>query len=617
MNKFIRKLKSPIVRIILSSILFLAAIVTEHLSLGTISVILYLLSLVVAGLNVFINAVRGIIRRDLLDERFLMSIASIGAVIVGEWSEGVAVMLFYLIGETFEHYAVRKSRNSIRALMDIIPDEATVLLFGNEIRMETDEVEIGSTVIIRPGERVGLDCRVISGRADVDTSALTGEPLPRSVLEGDALDSGSVVLDGTLICETLRTAEDSGASRILALVSEASENKAREESFITVFSRYYTPIVVSLGLLLAVIPPIFGWLTLADSVYRALIMLVISCPCALVISVPMAFFGGIGGGASNGILFKGGNVFSSLARANCFAFDKTGTLTSGRFTVSTCNPVGIDESELINIAASAEWGSNHPIAQSLKDSATAHTIPMSTRELAGEGVVAEIEGHTVAVGNNTLMRRLGVKVDFENHGVLVSRDGVFIGEIIIGDTVKSEAKSALSTLRELGVSSLVMISGDKRENADRVASEVGIDRVYAEMTPEQKYSSLEGLITARQGSVAYVGDGINDAPSLALADIGIAMGGVGQDSAIEAADVVITNDDLSKLPRAVLLARKTVSIVKFNIAFAIGIKLLILILGALNIANMWLAVFADVGVAVIAILNSMRALRAPKLRRGK
>jgi len=601
----------PILRISVSAVLFLAGIITEQLYIPEVYIPIYVLALITAGLPVFTSAVKGILRRDFLDEKFLMTVASVGAMTVGEWSEGVAVMLFFLVGETFEQLAVRRSRNSIRSLMDIMPDEATLITEGKEERVDADEVEVGSTVIIRPGERVPLDCRIVSGSSDIDTSAMTGESLPRSVGVGDELDSGVIVLDGILTAVTLRISEESAASRILELVENASENKAKEESFITAFSRYYTPAVVGIALLVAILPPIFGWLTLADSVYRALIMLVISCPCALVISVPMAFFGGIGGGASQGILCKGGNIFSTLASAGTFAFDKTGTLTSGSFGVASVRAIGVSENELLMLAASAEYGSNHPIAAAIKAASSESVKPDSVREIAGEGVIASVNGSEIAVGNEKLMRSVGASTTEGQSGILVAQNGVFIGEITVRDSIKAEAQEAIGSLKALGASQTVMISGDKRENAERVAAEIGLDMVYSEMTPEQKFNKLEQLIRNSRRPVVYVGDGINDSPSLARADVGIAMGKMGQDSAIESSDVVITTDDLRKLPRAVLLARKTMRIVKFNIVFAIGIKLLVLLLGALNLANMWFAVFADVGVAVIAILNSMRALRVP------
>ena len=602
-------LKKDIVRILVGAVFFISAFIIEQFSLAPVALVLYLTVLAITGLPVFVDAVRGILRRDLLDEKFLMSIASIGAMIVGEWSEGVAVMLFFLIGETFEHMAVRRSRNSIKALMDICPDEATVITDNGEVTLDAEDVEVGSVIIIRPGERVPIDCTVLSGSSDVDTSAMTGESVPRSATVGDALESGVVVLDGLLTCRTLREAGESAAARVLELVENATENKSREENFITKFSHYYTPIVVSLAILLAIIPPIFGIVSIQDSAYRALIFLVISCPCALVISVPMAFFGGIGGAASRGVLFKGGSCFSAVANAGTVAFDKTGTLTGGRFYVSSVKCFGIKESELLFYAASAEQASNHPVAECLRQSSPTHTSPSSADEFAGEGMIAYVDGHSVAVGNSALMRRAGASCGAEDDGaIFVAIDGVLSGVISVADSIRPEASEAITRLRRMGVKKTVVLSGDRAGTVSRVAAEVGIDEFKSELSPEDKYTALGELISEGSSTV-YVGDGINDAPSLASADVGIAMGGIGQDSAIEAADVVIMSDNLIKISEAIAISRKTLNIAKQNIVFALGVKGLIMILGALGIANMWLAVFADVGVAVIAILNSMRALR--------
>ena len=617
MNKLISLFKREVPRIAVSAPLFVTALITEHLLLNYVALALYILALLVSGLPVFIDAVRGILRRDLLDEKFLMSIASVGAMIVGEWSEGVAVMLFFLIGETFEHMAVRRSRASIRSLMDIMPDEATVLTDGVEETVDADEVEVGSTIIIRSGERVPLDCTVISGDADIDTSAVTGEAIPRPVTVGDTLDSGTVVIGGVLTATTLRLAEDSAASRILELVENASENKSREESFITSFSRYYTPIVVGLAVALALVLSLFSITTPGEAIYRALIFLVISCPCALVISVPMAFFGGIGGAASRGILFKGGNVFSRVASADTVAFDKTGTVTSGRFSVTNISPIGVSREELLTLAAIAEYGSNHPIAAAIRSASGTDERPDGFTELAGKGSIAEYRGERVAVGNTALLSELGITPPdaVPTGSVLVARDGEYLGYITVADELKPEAREAMTSLRVLGVRRLAMISGDRRENVERIATDISIGECYSELKPDEKYKKLEELITTSSRGVMYVGDGINDAPALARADVGIAMGSIGQDSAIEASDLVITTDNLTKIPEAVEIARKTVGIAKFNIVFALGIKILILALGAFDLAGMWLAVFADVGVAVIAILNSMRTLACPTGKR--
>lgn len=614
MKRIISFLTSELGRISAGLLLFGAAVITEYftrsMSFSVAALTLYILTLTVTGLPVFIDAVRGILRRDLLDEKFLMSIASIGAMFVGEWSEGVAVMMFFLLGEYFEHKAVAKSRKSIRSLMNIRPDEATVLLDGEEEIMDADDVAVGSVIIIRAGERVPIDSRVLSGNADIDTSALTGESIPRPAAPGSIIEGGAVVVNGVLTAETLCPAEESAAARILDLVENANERKSRTENFITRFSHFYTPIVVALAVLLAVIPPIFKLTLWSESVYRALIFLVISCPCALVISVPMAFFGGIGGAAAKGILYKGGNTFSALASADSFAFDKTGTLTSGKFEVTAVHPIGVSEAELLYFAASAEYGSNHPIADCIKSTSENKSIPTSVAEIAGKGIIAEVDGEKILVGNSTLMAEHGITVskkELEDGAILVAVGGVFIGSLSVSDRIKDEAKSSIEALRKMGAKRCIMLSGDRRKNAERIATELNIDEVYSELLPDNKFEKLEKIINLSKNTV-YVGDGINDAPAIALADVGVAMGGIGSDSAIEAADIVIMSDNLSRLPTAVRIARKTVRIAKENIIFALGIKGLIMVLGALGFANMWLAVFADVGVAALAILNSMRTL---------
>ena len=609
MKTLISFFKKELTAIVFGFIFFISAIILEQFVLVVPALVLYIAALLISGGRVFVSAVLGILRLDFLDEKFLMSIASVGAMIVGEWSEGVAVMLFFLVGETFEHAAVRKSRGSIRALMDICPDEATLVTDVGEEIVDAGDVPVGSTIVIRPGERVPIDCIIIDGSTDVDTSSMTGESIPRSACEGDTLASGTVVLDGLVRCRTLRTVEDSAASRVLSLVESAHENKAKEESFITKFSRYYTPAVVISAVLLALIPPAFSLATWGDSVYRALIFLVISCPCALVISVPMAFFGGIGGAASRGILFKGGGAFSPVARTDTAAFDKTGTVTSGRFTVVGTSPCGVSREELLSLAASAEYASNHPIAECIKSAAKESSVPTAAEEIAGEGIVATVNGSLVGVGNPALMSRLSVAMsDGTREGVHVCRDVQYVGTLYIADEVKPEAASAIAELRSLGVRRTAIISGDREGTVRRVGGELDVSEIHSELTPEKKYECVEQLLSESR-SLMYVGDGINDAPSLARAHVGVAMGGIGQDSAIEAADVVIVSDNLKKIPEAIRIARKTVAIAKENIVFALGAKGLVLVLGALGIANMWLAVFADVGVAVLAILNSMRALR--------
>ena len=618
MKKIISVFRSELGRIIIGLSLFAAALacdlasrpMPDH-SLYIIALPIYLAALMVAGLPVFIAAIRGILRGDLLDEKFLMSIASVGAMIIGEMSEGVAVMLFFLVGEYFEHRAVAHSRKSIRSLMSIRPDEATVLVDGVEETVDAEDVEIGSVIIIRAGERVPIDSTVISGTADIDTSALTGESIPRAASVGSRVESGSVVLGGVITCRTERLADESAAARILDLVENASENKSKEESFITRFSRFYTPIVVGLAVLMSLIPPIFQIMSWTDAIYSALNFLVISCPCALVISVPMAFFGGIGGAASRGILFKGGNVFSPLARADSFAFDKTGTLTNGSFRVSEVIPAhGVDPDTLVFLAASAEYGSTHPLAECVKSYAKSSVILTEYKEIAGRGVVAKIDEKNVLVGNADLLSESGISLpeSASTASLLVAADGEYKGQIIVTDDIKTEAETAIGKLKALGVKRISMLSGDRKSNAERVGRELGITDVHSELLPEEKYAHLTEIIAGSNATV-YVGDGINDAPSITVADVGIAMGAIGSDSAIEAADVVVMSDDLDRLPTAVRIARKTVRIAKANIIFALAVKGAILVLSALGFANMWLSVFADVGVAVIAILNSIRTMK--------
>jgi len=610
MRRFTDFLSSEIGRIAVSIPIFACALILDALSFEIFAIVLYCVTLIFCGFSVFADAIRGILRRDLLDEKFLMSISSIGAMIIGEYAEGVAVMLFFLVGEYAEHRAVYNSRKRIKALMDICPDEATVIRGGIEVEVDAEEVEVGETVIVRAGQRIPVDATVISGFADVDTSALTGESLPVSVNVGCEVSGGAVVLNGVITCEAIRASEVSAASRILSLVEDASEHKAPEESFITSFSHYYTPIVVILAIIMALFPPIFGIMLWRESVYRALTFLVVSCPCALVISVPMAFFGGIGRAASSGILFKGGDKFASIANVKTVAFDKTGTLTTGKLTVKDVISIGVERDKLLAYAASVESGSIHPIAEAIRSSVDNPPVAVDYTELAGKGSVAYVEGERIAVGNAALMQAEGIDKEllsqYEGASVYVSRTGALIGAITLLDSIRDEAEEAINALKRLGVKRTVMLSGDKREKAEAVGGKLALDEVYAELLPEEKYSRLEELIKA--GKTMYVGDGINDAPSLALADAGVAMGGIGSDSAIESADLVITSDNLSRLPFAIKLARQVLRIAKENIIFAIGIKALVLILSAFGFANMWLAVFADVGVAVLAILNSMRTL---------
>ena len=601
-------IKNELTRIILGLSFFIPGVILSHLGLAYASLGLLIVALFVSGLPVFIGAVKGIIRRDFLDEKFLMSIASIGAFVIGEATEGVAVMLFFLVGEYFEHKAVRKSRKSIKELLDICPDTARVIVDGEESLEDAEDVEVGSTILVRPGERMPIDSRIISGACRLDTSSLTGESMPRDAIVGDEVDSGVVVLDGAITCITVRDHSSSRASVVLELVENARERKSKEENFITKFSRVYTPTVTALAVLMAMIPWISGILPWQSSVYRALSFLVVSCPCALVISVPMAFFGGIGAAASRGILYKGGNTFSPVSHAESFVFDKTGTLTTGEFSLSKIHSL-IDESELLSLLASAEHNSNHPIARCLKTLSPTYLPADSIRDVPGKGIIATVGSYEIAVGNPQLMSDVGAQIPEEGYSVYAARDGEYIGAVLVRDTIKEEAREAISSLRRLGVKNTYILSGDRESEVSSVGRELGINTVHHSLMPEDKYRILEGIISESEGGVVYVGDGINDAPCLTRADVGIAMGGKGTDSAIESADAVIISDNLTKLAETIRIARKTLNISKQNIIFAIGVKVLAMILVATGVVGMWMAVFADVGVAVLAILNSMRTLK--------
>ena len=579
--------------------------------------VLYLVPYLLIGWDVLWKAVRNIAHGQVFDENFLMAIATVGAFATGEYAEAVFVMLFYQVGELFQSYAVGKSRQSIASLMDIRPDYANVEQDGELVQVDPDEVEVGDTIVIKAGERVPLDGVILEGRSTLDTAALTGESLPREVEAGDDVISGCVNLSGLLKVRVTKAFEESTVAKILDLVENSAGKKAKAEHFITRFARYYTPVVVLAAVALALLPPLFTAIEWVDSIQRALNFLVVSCPCALVISVPLSFFGGIGGASKDGILVKGGNYLEVLARTEIVVFDKTGTLTRGVFNVTAIHPDHCDQGQLLELAALAECWSDHPISRSLKE-AYGREIDAarvsSVEEVAGRGVKAVVDGHTICAGNDKLMEDIGVswhpchRVGTTVH---VASDGVYLGHIVISDEVKPDAKEAVAALKAAGVRKTVMLTGDAQAVGEDVARRLGLDEVHAQLLPADKVARVETLLkeVSPKGALAFVGDGINDAPVLSRADIGIAMGGLGSDAAIEAADVVLMDDKPSKIAVAIRVARKTLRIVRQNIVFALGVKLLVLALGAVGLANMWEAVFADVGVSVIAILNAMRALR--------
>ena len=617
-----KKQKKTLYRIIAAAVLLIiVALVTESIPMPQVlQFVLHLVPYLVIGWDILRKAFLGILHGEVFDENFLMAIATVGAMGVGEYREGVAVMLFYQVGELFQSYAVGKSRRSIAALMDIRPDSANLEQADGSLNtVDPEEVPVGAVIVVRPGERVPLDGAVLSGESSLNTSALTGESVPRTVRPGDEVISGCVNGDGLLRIEVRKPYGESTVAKILDLVENSSLKKARAENFITKFARYYTPAVCIAALALAVIPPLFvgGWMTWFT---RALTFLVISCPCALVISIPLTFFGGIGGASRQGVLIKGGNYLEALAHTETAVFDKTGTLTRGVFAVERVRPAGDHtEAQVIELAAQAESYSSHPISKSLRAACIEQPDPKRTsdvQEIAGQGIRANVDGHAVAVGNARLMEALNIAYipdDGAGTVVYVACDGAFLGSILIADEVKPTAAVAVSALKKQGVRT-VMLTGDAPAVAEHVAAELGMDEVHAGLLPGDKVEKVEALLAAKRpgSSLAFVGDGINDAPVLMRADVGIAMGALGSDAAIEAADVVLMDDDPAKLSDAMHLARKCMRIVYENIIFALGIKFAFLILGAAGIATMWLAVFADVGVMVLAVLNAMRMLSAPK-----
>lgn len=617
------KQKKMLARIIVSAVLFAVLLVLEYTGVfepwgdSWLLFLVYVVPYLVIGYDIIFKAARNICHGQVFDENFLMMLATFGAFGVREFSEAVAVMLFYQVGELFQGYAVGRSRQSITAMMDICPEYANVEEDGRLVQTDPDDVEVGTIITIKPGERIPLDGVVTEGESMVDTAALTGESVPRSAKPGDEVVSGCVNGSGTLKVRTTKGFDDSTVSKILELVENASSKKAKVENFITRFARYYTPFVTMAAVLLAVLPPLFmgGW---ADWIQRACIFLVISCPCALVISVPLGFFGGIGAASRLGVLVKGSNYLEAVAEVTTIVFDKTGTLTKGEFKVTEVLPErDVTEQELLEMAAMGEGYSNHPIAASIK-AAYSGEMDMNrceqAEEIAGHGIGIMVDGKKTLIGNEKLMERENIsyqKCQSTGTIVYVAQEGIFIGVIVISDQIKEEASSAIRDMKQVGVQKTVMLTGDRKEAAAAVAGQLGIDEFHAGLLPADKVSQVEGLLEKQSGKdrLAFVGDGINDAPVLTRADIGIAMGSLGSDAAIEAADVVLMDDDIRKIAAVVRISRKTLRIVKQNIIFALAVKAIVLIMGAFGIATMWEAVFADVGVSVIAIMNSMRALR--------
>ena len=626
-----KKQKKMLTRILVAAALMILLAVLPVS--GLLRFALYLVPYLVIGYDILIKAAKGIKNRQVFDENFLMAVATLGAIGValyeqsGDYTEAIAVMLFYQIGELFQSYAVGKSRRNISELMDIRPDYANIEVDGKLEKVDPDEVEIGSTIIVQPGEKVPLDGIVLEGSSNLNTSALTGESLPREVKQGDEIISGCINMSGLLKIQTTREFGESTVSKILDLVENASSRKSRSEDFISKFARVYTPAVCISALALAVLPPVFRMLFMdaapmwSQWIYRALTFLVISCPCALVISIPLSFFAGIGGASKEGVLVKGSNYLETLSQTKCVVFDKTGTLTQGVFEVNGIHHSNIDEAQLVEYAALAESASSHPISKSLQRAygkELDRSRVTNVQEISGNGVIATVDGMEIAAGNDKLMDRLNVQyISCHQVGTIIHMaiDGKYAGHIVISDIVKPHAKEAIDSLHRAGVDKTVMLTGDARAVAQQVAGELGIDEYYSELLPADKVSKVEQLLEKRpaKAKLAFVGDGINDAPVLSRADIGIAMGAMGSDAAIEAADVVLMDDDPQKIAKAIKISRKCLRIVYENIFFAIGIKLICLALGAVGLANMWLAIFADVGVMIIAVLNAIRALFVKKL----
>ena len=600
----------------------LATAVLLSLNNEWLQIALFIISYIIVGGDVVKRAVKNIFKGQVFDENFLMSIATIGAFFIGEYPEGVAVMLFYQVGELFQSYAVGKSRKSIASLMDIRPDYANVKKGDELVKVDPDEVQIGDIIVIKAGEKIPLDGKVIEGSSMIDTSALTGESVPREVEVGSDILSGCININGVITAEVTKEFEESTVSKILDLVENASSKKSNSEQFITKFARYYTPVVVIIAVFLAIIPPlVIDGATFSDWIYRALAFLVVSCPCALVISIPLSFFGGIGGASKKGVLVKGSNYLEALAETEIVVFDKTGTLTKGVFNVQEIHPEGVSKEVLLELTAHAESYSNHPISLSLKRAYSKEIDNgriSDVEEISGHGVIATVDGKKVMAGNIKLMKMMDIpyfKGELIGTIVHVAVNNKYIGYIVIADEVKEDSAQAIKELKAANIKQTVMLTGDNKSIGSKVAKELGLDKVYAELLPADKVEKLEELFSqkSKKGKLAFVGDGINDAPVLARADIGIAMGGLGSDAAIEAADVVIMTDEPSKIATTMKISKKTLKIAHQNIVFAIGIKIIVLILSAFGITTMWAAIFADVGVTIIAVLNAFRALNVKNL----
>ena len=609
-------MKKEIIKIVIALILFLIALIVP-LESQLINNGLFVISYLIVGLEIVLKAIKNIFKGKVFDENFLMAIATIGAFVISEYPEAVAVMLFYQIGEAFQDYAVDKSRKSIISLMDIRPDFANIQHNGKIDKINPEEVNIGDIIVVKPGEKVPLDGIIVKGSSMIDTSALTGESVPKEVKEQDEILSGCINENGLLEVKVTKKFGESTASKILNLVENASSKKSKSENFISKFAKYYTPIVVVTAILLAIIPPmIFNGAEWIEWIHRALTFLVVSCPCALVISIPLGFFGGIGGASKIGVLVKGSNYLEALSNTEIMVLDKTGTLTEGVFEVQQINPIDISKEDLIKYATYAESFSNHPIAISLKKAYGKEIVNKKvseTQELPGLGVRAVIEGESIFVGNEKLMKENCIDyIKSEEIGTIlyIAVNNKFAGTIVISDRIKTDAKETIDKLKKDNIKKIVMLTGDKRKVGENVAKKLGIDEVYTELLPSDKVEKVEELMKnkSENGNLAFIGDGINDAPVLAISDIGIAMGGLGSDAAIEAADVVLMTDEPSRVVDAIKISKKTMTIVKQNIIFAISIKLIVLILSAIGISNMWQAVFADVGVSILAILNALRAL---------